>query len=96
MEVMPYREEICRDGGVLMLWGGWREPGASPRGIHQEAGKTWLGLSLAPPHLSLLRLLRAIKGEVFNLYTTRWLVQIRDTGCPASWEAKVLMDGDGN
>ena len=96
MEVMPHREEICRDGGVLMLWGGWREPGAFSRGIHQEAGKTWLGLPLALPHLSLLHLLRAFKGEVFNLYTTRWLVQIIDTGCPGSWEAKVLMDGERN
>lgn len=31
---LPYREEVCRDGRVLMLRDGWKEPGASSRGVH--------------------------------------------------------------
>ena len=31
---LPFREEVCRDGRVLMLRDGWKEPGAFSRGVH--------------------------------------------------------------
>lgn len=73
---LPRREEVCRDGSVLMLWDGRKEPGASSRGVHQEVEKTWLGLTLALPPSVLASSSEGIYGgKVFSLYSTRWLAR---------------------
>lgn len=84
---LPCREEICRDGCVLMLCAGQGGP-----------GKIWLGLSPALPHLmSLLRLPRVLQGrEVFDLHTTPMGGPDKRYRLSGVLEAKVVLDGAGN
>ena len=73
---LPRREEVCRDGSVLMLWDGWKEPEAPSRGVHQEAEKIWPGLTLAlPPSVLASSSEDIYGGKVFSLYSIRWLAR---------------------